>query len=378
MTRPRSPHRAWIEVDHTAIRTNLGLIRSLAAGAQVIAVVKANAYGHGAVPVTRTLLAAGVERLAVATIEEAAELREAGIGAPIMLLWGIGPDEAGEVVALGLEPIVYDEGAVRLLEGEAARAGRRVSVHLKVDSGLGRQGAEPDDALAVAASVARSPFLDLVGTMSHLAVPGEDDAYTEVQRLRLARVVDAMRSSAIDPGLVHVSASGGILAGGAGGGQADAVRPGLALYGLLPAWAAERDPGLRPALALKARPLRVFDLAAGEAIGYGLRHRAEKRTRIATLGIGYGDGWPRAHANNGFALVRGQRAPIVGAISMDGLTVDVGGIEGVTADDEFVLIGEQGGARITADEVAGQRRTINYEVTTALRGRLPRLHLGAD
>lgn len=381
MTRPGSPHRAWVEVDHAAIRTNLGLVRSLVGGAQVIAVVKANAYGHGAVPVARTLVAAGVERLAVATIDEARELREAEIRAPIMLLWGIGPDEAAEAVALKLEPIVYDAEAVRLLEGEAGRAGSRLSVHLKVDSGLGRQGAAPDEALAVAASVSRSPFLDLVGTMSHLAVPGEDDAYTEVQRMRLARVVDAMRSSGIEPGLVHVSASGGILAGesrGAGVEGADAVRPGLALYGLLPAWAGERDPGLRPALTLKARPLRLFDLPAGEGIGYGLRHRAARPTRIATLGIGYGDGWPRVHANNGFALVRGRRAPIVGAISMDGLAVDVGGVEGVTVADEFVLIGEQGGERITADEVAVQRRTINYEVTTALRDRLPRLHLGAD
>lgn len=378
MTRPGSPHRAWIEVDHAAIRTNLGLLRSMVGEAQVIAVVKANAYGHGAVAVARTLVAAGVERLAVATIDEGRELREAGIRAPLMLLWGVGPDEAAEVVELGLEPIVYDEEGVRLLEGEAGRAGSRLSVHLKVDSGLGRQGAGPDEALAVAASVARSPYLDLAGTMSHLAVPGEDDAYTDVQLMRLARVVDAMRSSAIDPGLVHVSASGGILAGGAGVGGADAVRPGLALYGLVPAWAVERDPGLRPALTLKARPLRVFDLPAGEGIGYGLRHRAATSTRIATLGIGYGDGWPRVHANNGFALVRGQRAPIVGAISMDGLTVDVGGVDGVTADDEFVLIGEQSGERITADEVAAQRRTINYEVTTALRERLPRLHLGAD
>lgn len=378
MTRPGSPHRAWIEVDHAAIRTNLGLLRSMVGEAQVIAVVKANAYGHGAVAVARTLVAAGVERLAVATIDEGRELREAGIRAPLMLLWGVGPDEAAEVVELGLEPIVHDEEGVRLLEGEAGRAGSRLSVHLKVDSGLGRQGAGPDEALAVAASVARSPYLDLAGTMSHLAVPGEDDAYTDVQLMRLARVVDAMRSSAIDPGLVHVSASGGILAGGAGVGGADAVRPGLALYGLVPAWAVERDPGLRPALTLKARPLRVFDLPAGEGIGYGLRHRAATPTRIATLGIGYGDGWPRVHANNGFALVRGQRAPIVGAISMDGLTVDVGGVDGVTADDEFVLIGEQSGERITADEVAAQRRTINYEVTTALRKRLPMLHLGAD
>jgi alanine racemase len=185
-----------------------------------------------------------------------------------------------------------------------------------------------------------------------------------------------MRSSGIDPGLVHVSASGGILAGG--GTPTDAVRPGLILYGLLPAWAAGRDADLRPALTLKARPLRVFELAAGDGIGYGLRFRPSKATRIATLGIGYGDGWPRVHANNGDVLVRGQRAPIVGAVSMDGITVDVGHIEGVTTDDEFVLIGEQGDDRITADEVAARRRTISYEVTTALRGRLPRLHLGAD
>jgi alanine racemase len=377
MTRPGSAHRAWVEVDHAAIRTNLALLRSLVGGAQVIGVVKANAYGHGAVDVARTLVAAGVERLAVATVDEARELREARIREPIMLLWGIGPDEAADVVSLSLEPIVYDLDAVQLLDGEAGRAGTRLSVHLKVDSGLGRQGAPPDEALTVAASVARSAFLDLAGTMSHLAVPGEDDAYTEVQRLRLARVVDAMRSAGIDPGVVHVDASGGILAGDGGAAAADAVRPGLALYGLLPAWAADRDPGLRPALTLKARPLRVFDLGAGEGIGYGLRHRASASTRVATLGIGYGDGWPRVHANNGFALVRGRRAPIVGAISMDGLAVDVGGIDGVTVADEFVLIGAQGGERITADDVAAERRTINYEVTTALRGRLPRLHLGA-
>jgi alanine racemase len=210
--------------------------------------------------------------------------------------------------------------------------------------------------------------------MSHLAVPGEDDAHTEVQLLRLARVLDAMRSAGIDPGSVHVSATGGILSGAAEG--ADAVRPGLALYGLAPAWAAGRATELRPALSLKAKAVRLFEVSAGEGIGYGLRFHAERETRIATLAIGYGDGWPRIHGNNGSVLVRGRRAPIVGAVSMDGLTVDIGGIAGVTYDDEFVLIGEQEGARITADEVAAERRTINYEVTTALRGRLPRLHLG--
>jgi alanine racemase len=371
VTAPRSPHRAWVEIDHHAIRANLALVRRLAPGAAVIAVVKANAYGHGELPVARTLVDAGVERLAVATLDEATRLRASGIDVPILLLWGIGPAEVNDVATLGLEPIVYDEATVALLE----RAPAPVRVHLKVDTGLGRQGIEPGAAIGLAARIGRSPSVSLAGTMSHLAVPGDDDAYTEVQLLRLARTVDAMRSAGIDPGLVHVGATGAILAGNIG--EATAIRPGLALYGLAPAWAAGRDLGLRPALSLRALPLRLFDLAAGEAIGYGLRFRAQRSTRIATLGIGYGDGWPRSHANNGSVLVRGQRAPIVGAISMDGLTVDVGGIAGVTYGDEFTLIGEQGGARITAEEVAGERRTINYEVTTALRGRLPRLHIGA-
>jgi len=376
VTGPGSPHRAWVEVDHAAIRHNLSVVRGLAPGARVIGIVKANAYGHGDVAVARTLVADGVEQLAVATVDEAVRLRDAGIGAPIVLLWGIGPAEVGPVVAHALEPIVYDQRAVDLLDDAAGRAARTVRVHVKLDTGLGRQGATEDDALRLAARIAGSAHLELAGTMSHLAVPGEDDAYTEVQLMRLARTLDAMRSAGIDPGLVHVGATGAVLAGATG--PAGAIRPGLGMYGLRPSWATDVDVDLRPALRLKALPLRLFDLRAGEAIGYGLRFRAERATRIATLGIGYGDGWARAHANNGHALVRGQRVPIVGAVSMDGLTVDIGGVAGVTYADEFVLIGEQEGARITAEEVAEERRTINYEVTTALRGRLPRLHLGAD
>ena len=374
MSAPRSPHRAWIEVDHAAIRSNLAAIRDRAPGSEVIAVVKANAYGHGDLAVSRTLVGTGVERLAVATVDEGLRLRDAGIAAPIVVLWGIGPPEGSLVAEADLEPIVYDGRALDALE--TTRGERPIRVHLKLDTGLGRQGARPEDAVVLAARIAASARLELAGTMSHLAVPGEDDAYTEVQLLRMARALDALRSVGIDPGLVHVSATGSVLAGPSN--NAHAIRPGLALYGLAPAWAADAPSGLAPALSLKALPLRIFDLRAGEAIGYGLRYRAERDTRIATLGIGYGDGWPRVHANNGVAVVRGRRVPIVGAISMDGLTVDVGQVPGVTYADEFVLIGTQGGERITADEVAEERRTINYEVTTALRDRLPRLHLGAD
>jgi alanine racemase len=370
-----SSHRAWVEVDHEALRHNLEVLRGLAgSGRQVIAVVKANAYGHGAVEVSRTLLAAGVERLAVATLDEGLQLRAAGIEAPILVLWALGEPEAPQAAAAELEAMVQDARSVELLEQAAADAGQRLSVHLKVDTGLGRQGASPEDAVTLAGSIARSRHLALAGTFSHLAVPGEDDAYTDVQLLRLAQTLDAMRSAGVDPGLVHVSATASVLAGAAD--FADAVRPGLGLYGLQPGWVVDRAP-LEPVLSLKARAIRIFDLPAGAPIGYGLLYRARQATRIATLGIGYGDGWPRLHANNGRVLVHGQVAPMVGAISMDGLTVDLGQIDDVTYADEFVLIGEQMGSRITADEVAQERRTINYEVTTALRGRLPRLHRGA-
>ena len=339
----------------------------------MIGVVKANAYGHGAIEVSRTLLSHGVERLAVATLGEGLALREAGIAAPVLILWGLGDPEAAAALAADLEPVVYDSAGVDRIERAAADAGRRASVQLKVDSGLGRQGSEPAFAVELALRIAHSRHLQLSGTFSHLAVPGEDEAYTDVQLLRFAQALDAMRSAGADPGLVHVAATGGLLAGA--GAFGDAVRPGLGLYGMVPGWAGDRDDGLRPILTLKALPLRIFELAAGEAIGYGLRFRTERATRIATLGIGYGDGWPRAHANNGSALVRGVRRPIVGAVSMDGITVDLGDLHDVTYADEFVLIGEQMGARIDADEVAAQRRTINYEVTTALRERLPRVHL---
>ena len=369
-----SPHRAWVEIDHAILASNLTVLRRLAGEERrVIAVVKANAYGHGAIEVSRTLLRHGAEHLAVATLGEGLALRGAGIEAPILVLWGLGAPEAGPALAADLEPVVYDEAGIDLLERTAASLGRRASVQLKIDSGLGRQGSDPTLAVDLALRISRSRHLRLAGTFSHLAVPGEDEAYTDVQLLRLAQALDAMRSAGADPGLVHMAATGGVLSGA--GSFGDAIRPGLGLYGMVPAWLGDREVGLRPVLSLKALPLRIFDLPAGDAIGYGLRFRTERATRIATLGIGYGDGWPRAHANNGWVLVRGERRPIVGAVSMDGITVDLGDLDDVTYADEFVLIGGQMRARIDADEVAAQRRTINYEVTTTLRDRLPRVHL---
>jgi alanine racemase len=371
----RSRHRAWVEVDHAAIVANVAVLRVLAGPDQsLIGVIKADAYGHGAVEVAATLEQAGVERLAVATLSEAAELREAGRDGPLVLLWGIGVEDAAAVVASEVEPMVDSLATVTAIELAAARAGSTIGVHLKVDTGLARQGIEPSGAVELARAVDASAHLRLAGTMTHL-VAASDPAATDPQLAAMRGVVDALRSASLDPGMVHVGGTGGMLAGVAP--WADAVRPGIGLYGLAPAPFDAGEAGLTPALTLRALPIRVFEVAAGSSVGYGHRWTAARRSRLATLPIGYGDGWPRSHLNNGTALVRGQRVPMVGAISMDGLVVDVSDVDSVGLDDEFVLIGRQGAEEISADEVAGQRGTISYEVTTMLRRRLPRRHLPA-
>lgn len=372
----RTAHRAWIEVDHRAIERNLAALRARGRpGQQVIAVVKANAYGHGDRAVASTLVAAGVERLAVATVGEAVRLREAGVSVPILVLYEVTSEEAPIAAEHRLELTVFTRRGVLAAAEAASDAGREIGIHLKVDSGLGRQGVETADAATMASEISGHRSLDLVGTFTHFAVPGEGEAYTETQLVRFARTLDSIRALGIDPAIVHVSGTGGILA--RVGDFADAIRPGLGLYGLRPAWARDVEIELEPALSVHALPLRIFDLDPGEAIGYGLRFRATRPSRIATLAIGYADGWPRQHTNNGVVLVRGMRVPIVGTISMDALTVDVTDVEGVGYEDEFVLIGRQGADEISADEVASQRRTINYEVMTALRDRLPRLSVSA-
>jgi alanine racemase len=368
-----SRHRAWCDIDHEALIANLAVLRARAGpGQEVIAVVKANAYGHGAVEVAATLVGQGVTRLAVATLSEAAELRAAGQTGPILLLWGIGPGDERQVITTNVEPMVDSIATVALLDEAADAAGRHIRVHLKVDTGLGRQGIEPAGARDLARRISTSRHLTLAGTMTHLA-ECVDRAMTADQLARLDAVVDELRADGIDAGLVHAGGTGAILADV--DSTATAVRPGIGLYGLSPDSIDARAAGLTPILSLRALPLRVFEVSAGTPIGYGLRWTASHASRLATLPIGYGDGWPRSHLNNGWALVGGRRMPMVGAISMDGLVVDVTDADHVGLDDEFVLIGRQGEDEISADEVAAQRGTINYEVTTALRQRLPRRHL---
>ncbi|MDQ3880536.1 MAG: alanine racemase, partial [Chloroflexota bacterium] len=235
----RTSHRAWVEIDHAAIADNVAALRGLGRpGQQVIGVVKANAYGHGDAETARTLVAAGVERLAVATVDEGIGLRDAGIESPVVVLFEMSDAEAPRAVAAGLEATVFTARGVVAIARAAASAGSRGRVHLKIDTGLGRQGVHPSEALGVAREIITQGELELVGTYTHLAVPGEDEAFTDLQLVRLGRALDSLRGSGLHPGLVHVSGTGGVLAGVAP--FADAIRPGLGLYGLAPRWASAR------------------------------------------------------------------------------------------------------------------------------------------
>jgi alanine racemase len=370
-------HRpVWAEVDLTAIAENVRALRSVAAPAGVLAVVKADAYGHGAVPVARAAVAAGVAGLGVALVEEGVELREAEIDAPILVLAEPVPDAADAVVQHRLTPVVYTSGGIDVLAKAVASSGvgEPLGVHLKIDTGMHRVGCRPDDALALARQVRSHPELRLAGTCTHFAVADEpENSYTRMQMQRFETAVDQLRAASVDPGRLHASNSAGAIAWPSA--RYDMVRPGIACYGIAPAPALAGMIELRPALALEARVSHVKLVPAGARLSYGLRYETDRPARIATVPIGYADGVPRALGHRGgHALVRGRRHPIAGTITMDQLMLDVGA-EPVEVGDEVVLIGTQGDETITADEWAERIGTIAYEIVCGIGPRVPRRYV---
>ncbi len=383
---------AWLEIDLDAITGNLAVIRELVGpGVRVEPVVKADAYGHGAVPVARALEAAGADGLGVATFDEAVELRNSGVGLPILVLYPSPAEVAGEARRLGVALTAgTGEGLVRLLvaaarlDAEGGDGLAPLALHLEIETGLGRGGALPDAVPGEVAAIGATPGVVLAGLWTHLAA-ADDPASPRAQDARFAGVIAGLdiRPAASRGARRHVAASGSILGGAVA--RWDAVRPGLSIYGLVPdglAPAVRTAAGaaaLRPALALVARPTRVADLPAGHGVGYGPAFVTERPSRIATLPVGYGDGWHRVLTNRADALVRGVRAPVVGRVSMDGVTVDVTDVPGspVSIDDEFMLIGRQGDARIDVVEVARAASTISYEIVTAMARRVPRVYHAA-
>jgi alanine racemase len=365
---------AWVDVDLDAVTHNIGLLRGVVTPAAVWAVVKADGYGHGAVPVARAALGAGAEGLCVALVEEGEALRRAGVEAPIVLLAEPPPSQYGEVGRWGLEAVVYTTHAIDGLGRQCGR--RRIGVHLKIDTGMHRVGAPPTAAVPLARRIEATPALELTGVMTHLAIADEPaDPYTAQQLDAFDAVLGELWAAGITPCSVHAANSAGALAHPRS--RYSFVRAGIATYGVAPGpCLAERGRDLRPALTLRARVSFVKRVAAGERISYGLRHRFGRDATVATLPIGYADGVPRRlSATGGEVLIGGRRRPIVGVVTMDQLMVDCGD-DPVAAGAEAVLIGEQGGERITADEWAGRLETIAYEITCGIGARVPRRYSG--
>jgi len=347
-------------VDLAALASNLRRLRNRLPGeTRVIAVVKADAYGHGARPVAGAALDAGAWGLAVVTLAEADEVRDLLPPERLLVLWPLLAEDAAAAAAAGYAVGCSSLELARALAAAATAAGRRLPVHLKLDSGMGRYGAQPEEFRAMARFVLAAESLELAGTWSHLASSDSDADYSREQHRLFLAATEGL------PGIRHLASSGGVLHHPEM--ALDAVRVGIALYGC-------GDPVLEPVLALKARVAHLKEVAAGTSIGYGRTWIAPMAAAIATVTIGYADGVHRARSNRGEVLVRGRRAPLVGRVSMDSITLDVTGVPGVEVGDVATLIGADGEDRISAEEVAGWSGTISYEVLTAIGPRVERVY----
>jgi alanine racemase len=364
--------RAVARVNLAAVERNVARLRSgLAGGAALCAVVKADGYGHGAVPVARAALAGGASWLAVATAGEAAALRDAGIAGRVLVMGALSEEELPLALGARADVVAWDSAFVRALARRSHEG--PVGVHVKLDTGMGRLGTrEPAEALAVAEEVAAAgPALTLAGAMTHFATADEDPEFMAVQLGRFIPFAAAIRARAPDA-VVHAANSAAALREPAA--HFDLARCGIAIYGCDPM---HEDPalrGLEPALELSSYVAAVKRAAPGDSAGYGRRFIAERETWIATLPIGYGDGVRRALTNNCDVLIGGRRYPLVGTVSMDNITVDLGPGGEAGVGDPAVLVGGSGPERVTAEELARRIGTINYEVVCGISARVPRVY----
>lgn len=364
----------WAEVDLGALQRNARWLADLVAPAGLCAVVKAFGYGHGPVRAAEAAVVGGATWLAVATVEEGVQLRQAGITEPVLLLSEPVPAAMADVVAWKLTPTLYSTGAVEAVARAVAGYGHRepLAVHVKVDTGMHRVGADPERAVRIVEQAAARRELVVEGLCTHFAVADEpDDGYTELQLARFLSVVDTLAGMGIRPRILHAANSAGAIAFPAA--RLDLVRCGIALFGLAPApEVASLCAGLVPVMSVKARVSYVKRVDAGERISYGLRYRLDRASTVATVPIGYADGVPRRlSATGGEVLIGGRRRPIAGNVTMDQITVDCGGAD-VAVGDEVVLLGRQGGEEITAWEWADRLGTIAYEVVCGISSRVPR------
>jgi alanine racemase len=364
--------RAWAEIDRGALVRNLDAIRARADGRRVIAVVKADAYGHGARTVARTLAEAGCDAFAVATIDEALELRDAGVRELILLLTGLlEPGDADQALARDVTPVVSRLESLAWLEAAAARAGREAPFQLKLDTGMGRLGLAPDDLPAFLARLRSAKGVRLDGVMSHLAEADDaTSAETERQRALFAAGVARVRAAGYDPAWIHVDNSAGIARGATPG--TNAVRPGLSLWGADPLL--EGGNALEPVMSLFARICHAKVVPAGTKIGYGGEFIARETSRIFTLAIGYADGLPRAVGGKVEIGWRGRRIPLVGRVSCDLASAAAPGDEAIEPGDAVLIFGRGAdGLVIPVEEIARAANTVAYEILARIGPRIPRI-----
>lgn len=364
--------RVWADVDLDAMRRNFARIVERVSPARVMAVLKADAYGLGAVPVARALEPMAA-MLGVGDSTEAIELRQAGVGLPIVVLGAITGNEIEAVVRCRIATTIHSLDRIRSLAAEARRQGTRAPVHLMVDTGMCRLGAAPPRALELLAAIHAEPSLRLVGTATHYSC-AEDDAFTAHQRGQFLAVLAAARRVGLPTGLAHAANSAALWRDSTS--HFDMVRPGLLLHGVDPGAIGARAVGFAPALALRTQVIYLRDVPAGTPVGYERTHVTSRPTRLATIPVGYNDGLPVRASNAARVLIGGRRAPLVGRVSMDYATVDVGHLPQVQVGDAVTLVGRDGAAEIALEEAARRAELLPYEYVCGLGKRVRRRYLG--
>jgi len=352
---------------------------------EILPVIKADAYGHGALPIARELIRAGARRAAVATLEEGVELREAGVQIPIVLLGGLLPRQAPQALTYRLTPFIYDLRTAEALsqawdreqkEPESHRIGARgrISVHLKVDTGMGRLGIPYTHVLEFLEALSAYPGIEVEGLATHLATADEPDpAFAKTQINRFRKVCDQIERTGYRIPFYHVASSAGIFSSQEA--HFNMVRPGIALYGIPPSLNLTSVPPLKPVMRIKTEILFLKSVAPGTSIGYGRSFMTARESLIATLPVGYYDGYSWSLSNRGRVLVRGEKCPVVGRVCMDLCMVDVSQVPEACVGDEVVLLGNQGTQQITAIDLAAWMGTIPYEVVCSVGRRVPRIYL---
>jgi alanine racemase len=367
---------AWMEIDLGKLRRNLQLIRrDLPPRVKLLAVVKDEAYGHGALDVARVAVEEGAWGFGLSTLEEAMTLRNGGITAPLLLLGERQEAELEWCVAHDLTVCVNEPHNVRALAKIAAHLGKQAPVHVKIHTGMSRYGVRWDEALPLIERVVAEKFLLLEGVMTHFSQSDETDkTFATLQLTRFQEVLRALDERKISVKLRHVCNSGGFL--DLPHAHLDMVRTGILMYGIFPSQVCRRIDGIEPVMSVKARIAAIQTLKPGEVVGYGMRYTATTERRLAVLPIGYGDGFPRVR-NEGGALIHGRLVPLIGGIAMDALMVDITDIPQAQMWDEAVLMGRQGSHEITARDIAKLKNSVTYDVLTNWRLRLRRKNVNA-